>query len=150
MTNNSGDNTHFGLIRSIDESGIEVGVEAPIACSSCEVSSSCGLSEKEEKIIHIKVGDPSHFVGERVSLVYKEELSTKALLLVYILPMLVIVFALLLVSHFTSNELIIGLSALFSLIPYFLLIKLFSKRIDRIFSFSIAKAKDEIQPKLNT
>lgn len=150
MTNNSGNNTHFGLIRSISKNGIEVGVEAPIACSSCEVSSSCGLSDKEEKIIHVKNVEQDHFVGEKVSLVYKEELSTKALLLVYILPILVIVIVLFIASKLTSNELIIGVSALLSLIPYFLLFKLFSKKIDRIFSFSIAKTGEEIQAKLNT
>lgn len=150
MTNNSGNSTHIGLIRSISENIVEVGVEAPIACSSCEVSSSCGLSDKEEKIIHIKTFGKDHFVGEKVSLLYKEELSTKALLLVYIIPMLVIVLVLFIASRLTSNELIIGVSALLSLVPYFLLFKLFSKRIDRIFSFSIGKAEDEIQPTLNT
>jgi hypothetical protein len=40
---------------------------------------------------------------------------------------------------YTKNELIIGLVALMSLFPYFLLFKFFNKSIQRIFSFRIDK-----------
>lgn len=150
MTNNSGNNTHVGLIRSITPSEIEIGVEAPVACSSCEVASSCGLADREEKIIIVKTDDQHHFIGEKVTLAYKEELSTKALLIVYIFPVIVIVFVLYIAQLFTENELIIGFSALLSLIPYFLLFNVFSKRIDKVFSFSIAHFDEHMQTELNT
>jgi sigma-E factor negative regulatory protein RseC len=142
MTNNKGNNPHFGLIRSISDGIIEVGVEAPIACSSCEVSSSCGLADHAEKIIHVKSDRSSFDVGEKVALTYEETLSSKALLLVYVLPIVVIILAIIVANSFTDNELIIGLSALLSLLPYFLLFKLFSKSINRVFSFSILKMEE--------
>lgn len=145
MTNNLDDSQHFGLIRSIEGGEMLVGVDPPVACSACEVSSSCGLSDKEEKIIHIKVNSENYAVGEKVQVTYEEKLSSKALLIVYIFPLIVLVGSIYVTQLYTKNELIIGLVALFSLVPYFFLFKLFDKSINKVFSFSILKLGEEIQ-----
>lgn len=145
MTNNSEESRHFGIVRSIRNGEVEVGVEPPVACSSCEVSSSCGLSDKEEKIISIQDEESGYRIGEKVELTYEERLSTRALVLVYILPLVVIITAIFITQLFTKSELVIGLVALLSLIPYFLLFKLFNKSISTIFSFSILKLSEEFK-----
>jgi len=149
MTNNLENNTHIGFIRSIKEDKIEVGVEPPVACSSCEVSSSCGLADKEEKIITIQHVSNTYSVGDAVSLSYEEKLSTKALLLVYVIPVLIVSLTLFITQLLTKNELIIGLAALLSLIPYFLLFRFFNKSIQRIFSFKIDKLSENVHAKSN-
>jgi positive regulator of sigma E activity len=139
MTNNSEDILHYGKIRSFSDHSIEVEVSAPIACSSCEVASSCGLSNDELKIINVK-HDASQFeLGEQVKLHYEEKLSTKALLLVYIAPLFLVLAIMITISLFTKNELFIGLAMLVSLVPYFLLFRFFSKWIEKEFIFSIEK-----------
>lgn len=143
MTNNSENDIHIGFIRSIDGDKIEVGVEPPVACSSCEVSSSCGLADREEKIITIQESSNAYSIGDTVSLSYEEKLGNKALLLVYIIPVLLLAITLFITQLFTKNELIIGLMALISLFPYFLLFKFFNNRIQRIFSFRINKLSEE-------
>lgn len=143
MTNNSGNDIHIGFIRSIHDGEIEVGVEPPVACSSCEVSSSCGLADKEEKIITIQDTSRVYSVGDTVSLSYEEKLSTKAMLLVYVIPVFLVALTLFITQLYTKNELIIGLIALMSLFPYFLLFKFFNKSIQRIFSFRIDKLSGE-------
>lgn len=149
MTNNLENNTHIGFIRSIKEDQIEVGVEPPIACSTCEASSACGLADKEEKIITIQHISDTYSVGDVVSLSYEEKLSTKALLLVYVIPVFIVALTLFITQLQTKNELIIGLAALLSLIPYFLLFKFFNKRIQRIFSFRIDKLSENVHANSN-
>jgi sigma-E factor negative regulatory protein RseC len=145
MTNNFDDNQHFGFIRAIDNNEMEIGVDPPIACSSCEVSSSCGLSDLEEKLIQVKINSNEYDIGEKVQVTFEEKLSTIALLIVYIFPLLVIIVSIYIIQIYTDNELIVGLVALFSLVPYFLLFKLFDKKINKVFSFSIRKLSKEIQ-----
>ena len=145
MTNNTEESRHFGIVRSIIGGEIEVGVDPPVACSSCEVASSCGLSDKDEKIINVQDSTSAYQIGEKVEVSYHEKLSNKALIIVYILPLIVIVASVYITQLFTRNELIIGLVALLSLIPYFLLFKLFNKSISSIFSFSILKLKEEFK-----
>jgi len=149
MTNNLENSTHIGFIRSIENDRVEVGVEPPVACSSCEVSSSCGLADKDEKIITINNVSETYSIGDTVSLSYEEKLSTKALLLVYVIPVIIVAITLFIAQLLTKNELIIGLAALMSLFPYFLLFKFFNKSIQRIFSFRIDKLSEEIHAKSN-
>lgn len=137
MTGNSGYNYHKGLIRSIDDGSIEIGVIPPVACSSCELSSSCEISNDEEKLITVNSVDDLYNVGDEVQLIYTDKLSTKAMLIVYIMPLLVLLSALLITRMFSSSELIIGLVMLASLPLYFLLFKVFAKKINKEFAFKI-------------
>jgi len=139
MTNSSEDNLHFGKVRSINDMTLEVEVKAPIACSSCEVSSSCGISSDDLKILTIHDEQREYNVGEHVKVVYEEELSSKALALVYIVPLVLLIIVMIIVQLFTDNEIVIGLSMIFSLLPYFLLFKVFNGSITKVFAFSIQK-----------
>ncbi len=143
MTNTSEDNLHYGKVRSINDSTIEVEVKAPIACSSCEVSSSCGIASDDLKLITIHNEQQNYSVGEHVKVVYQEELSSKALMVVYILPLFLLLIVMFIIKQFTDSELVIGLSMIVSLLPYFLLFKLFNKYIKKIFAFSIQKLNEE-------
>lgn len=144
MTNSSEDNLHYGMVKSIKDSIIEVEVNAPIACSSCQVSSSCGLASDDLKIITVKAEVPNYSIGERVKVVYEEELSGKALFIVYIAPLILLFIVMAIATVFTDNEIVIGLLMVFSLIPFFLLFKLFNNKIAKVFAFTIQKM-DELK-----
>ena len=139
MAYSSEEHNHFGFIRSIDHNILEIGVEAPIACTACELSVSCSISDKEEKIIHIKSDQGPFSIGEKVELLYEEKLSTKALLLVYIFPLIVLFAIISITNKFTSSELFIGLVSLGSLAFYFSLFIVFHKQINKVFYFTILK-----------
>ncbi len=145
MTNSSENMQHFGMVRSINDNTIEVEVNAPIACSSCQVSSSCGLSSDDLKIITIQKEQQDYNVGEHVEVVYEEKLSSKALIIVYIAPLFLILLVMIIVNMFTDSEIVIGLSMILSLIPYFLLFKYFNSIITKVFAFSIQKMDVGIQ-----
>jgi len=145
MTNNPENMQHFGMVRSISDQTIEVEVNAPIACSSCQVSSSCGLSSDDLKIITIQKEQQDYTIGEHVEVVYEEKLSSKALIIVYIAPLSLILLVMIIVNMFTDSEIIIGLSMILSLIPYFLLFKYFNSIIAKVFAFTIQKMDVGIQ-----
>ena len=102
MTNNTGNIEHIGLVRSINNGFLELKVDPPQACSACEVSSSCGISNDEEKIISVKADPKQYYIGETVQVVFEDKLSFQALFLVYILPLVVVLVALFITSYFTN------------------------------------------------
>jgi len=143
MTSSSGNNYHKGLIRSIKHGTLEIGVEPPVSCTSCELSTACELSDKDEKIIFVKHQSSFFNVGDQVDLVYNDKQGSRAIFLVYIIPLFVLILAYLLSRSFTNNELIIGLNMLLSLPFYFLLFKLFNRKISDAFSFRVMDPKKE-------
>ena len=67
----------------------------------------------------------------------KKSMGYKALLLGYIIPFVVFMFVLILLAAFSVPEIYAGAGALAVLIPYYLILWFFRKRIDNKFTFTI-------------
>ena len=130
---------HQGIIVSIDNNIAHVRIEQTSACASCHVKSVCGASEKTEKIIDAHIADKTLKTGDQVTIIGQKSLGFQAILLAYVLPFVVIVFALFIVNIFTTNEVIIGTCALASLIPYFTALRLMRNKIQAKFQFYAIK-----------
>ncbi len=130
---------HQGVIISIDDKIAHVMIEQTSACASCHVKSVCGASEKSEKIVDAHIVDDTLKVGDYVTVIGQKSLGMKAVLLAYVLPFMVIVGVLFIVNIFTTNEVIIGTSALASLIPYFVVLRLMRNKIQAKFQFYAIK-----------
>ena len=63
----------------------------------------------------------------------------QAILLAYVLPFILIVAVLFITNIFTTNEIIIGTSALASLIPYFIALRFIREKIQAKFQFYAIK-----------
>lgn len=92
----------------------------------------------EEKVIEVKpAGGSVYAEGDHVVVSMRRSLGTRAVLLGYIIPFVVMVATLLLVLLISGNEGLAGLSAIAVLIPYYALLYAFRNRIKNTFSFSI-------------
>lgn len=130
--------THPGIIKSINKKTAEVSIIVNSGCASCEVKSSCSISEAKEKIIDVSLSPNDHFVeGQQVMVEMKQSMGTWAILLGYLFPFLVVLLALIVFTMLGINE---GLSALLSLailIPYYTILYLVKNSLQKKFTYSM-------------
>ncbi len=130
---------HEGIVASISGDTMIVRIVASSACSGCAAKGYCTPSENKDKDIRVD-GFLGHFVlGERVKVIMQQSLGLRALCIGYIIPFVVVLVTLLVVYQITGNELASGLSALLILAPYYLIIKLLSRKITKAFGFTVQK-----------
>ena len=129
---------HTGIVKSVDNKYVVVDIIAHPACSSCAASGICDLSEQRSKEIRT-VSNPDIKVGEQVLVVMKQSLGYRALFLGYLLPFVIVMTILITMTSLSISEPVSGLSALVSLVPYYIIIYLRKEKIGKSFSFTIKK-----------
>jgi len=129
---------HLGVIRHIEGSIARIVFPAQSACSTCHAKGVCSIAGMEEKSVDV-IHDGNVKTGEKVMVVLKQSLGYKALLLGYLLPFLIVLFSLVLFTSLFDNEALAGIYSLALLLPYYLIIYFFRKKIRREFSFTIRK-----------
>lgn len=127
---------HNGIVQKVDENSVLVSISSSSACSGCHSEGVCSVAGKEEKLINIQ-GKYSVSPGETVTVQMKQSEGYRALLLVYIVPLLIIITTLVILISLSLPEAMAGLISLLALIPYLLILFLLRKKINQSFTFAI-------------
>ena len=98
----------------------------------------CMASESRQKEIDAIALEPM-VTGDKVEITGTQRMQTTAVLLAYVLPFVILVTMVFILNHFTGNEAITGTIAIASLLPYLLLLRVFSKRLSRRLLFTARK-----------
>lgn len=130
---------HQGIIKEKHGRHLKVEILQVSACGSCEARKHCYASEVANKIIDVYTDNTRHQTGDRVTVQLRQDLALKALLIAYMIPFITMLLVLMLSYVTTKNELISGLMAIATLIPYFILLSVFKKKLQRMYSFSLAE-----------
>lgn len=131
---------HSGVVESVVGDCIKVRIVQTSACVSCKVAGHCHASDKKDKIVDVYgAGISGLDVGDEVLVVASENTGWFAVALSFILPFIIVVTVLFAVLAVSGNELAAALSALFSLVPYFLLLYFLRDRIRKRISFTIER-----------
>jgi sigma-E factor negative regulatory protein RseC len=138
MKDSGGINTiiHRGVVKKSDNESVTVVITSESACSGCHAEGSCTLSGKVEKSVIVK-GRYMVNQGDSVTVSMKQSTGFTALFLGYLLPLIIVIMSLVLLVAMKYPELIAGLVSISSLLPYYLILYLFRKRIEEKFIFSI-------------
>ena len=139
MMDDTGNIYHTGIVKSVSGSNVKVEVLTESACTSCEVSGSCEISGMKQKEVDVRVINQNYSPGEQVNIILTQKQGMLATFLGYIFPFILIFITLFLMKRYTENEVIMGLSALGILIPYYLILYLMKKQIKSEFGFKIEK-----------
>ena len=131
---------HKGKVIGITEQNLYIEVVSESACAGCKAKSFCALSGQKEKIINLphKEGQTWH-TGEEVVVQLKSSLGFKAVLLMYVLPLLFLLLPLFTLPYFGVSELITGLSALLAPALCYFFVWLFRQRIEKEYIFAAKK-----------
>jgi sigma-E factor negative regulatory protein RseC len=130
---------HEGIIDRIEGDVAHVKINSESACAACHAKGVCGAADQEEKYLDVPLHGSRYQVGEVVNVQVAKHLGFKAVALGYIYPFLLLMAVLIGTLSAGMEELRAGMFALISLIPYYLLLYLFRKRIETTFTFTIQK-----------
>ena len=129
-----------GIIRAIDGDDISVEIIVSSACSGCHAKSICIPSDRRQEVITVKNAHHEDYrVGETVELLLENAAGNKAVVLAYVLPLLVLLALLFGCYALTQKELLsVGIGVL-GVIVYYLVLKSFSKDVEKKMVFGIRK-----------
>jgi len=128
---------HEGIIDHIAGNVAHVKIESVSACASCHAKGVCSAADQEEKYLDVPLHDIRHRQGDPVVVQVSERLGFRAVALGYVYPFLLLMVVLMGMLAAGVDELQAGLFALLSIVPYYLVLYLFRKRITTTFTFSI-------------
>lgn len=128
---------HKGIIQSISEGKIIVGIITESACASCHAKGACTVADIQDKEVEIVRYSGNYHVGQHVVIVGQSAQGFKALFFGYVLPFIIVLFTLFLLNAITQNEGLSGLLSLAVLIPYYFILFLFRNKLKKILEFEI-------------
>ena len=130
---------HEGIIEQIDGDKAHVKIDSASACASCHAKGACSAADQEEKYLDVLLHGATYSQGETVNVQVEKRLGFRAVALGYFYPFLLVMLVLIATIILGAPELKAGTFALLSLLPYYLGLYLFRKRIESTFTFSIKK-----------
>ena len=130
--------SHSGIVERIQDGCVKVRIVQTSACAACKVASHCNAAESKVKIVDVLgVDGRAYQAGQEVVVSASKDVTNRALLLGFGVPFLLLVCVLFVVLRLTQDEGIAALSAIGSLVPYYLLLWLLRDSIQRRISFQI-------------
>lgn len=128
---------HKGKIISITPEITTVEIIAEEACGSCNAKSLCSLGNAKTKLIEVPTRINNLGVGDEVIVELKASMGHRAVWLAYIIPLLILIFAIMITSLCGLNELMSGLIGLGSIGVYYIIIYLFRSKLRKEYIFNI-------------
>ncbi len=131
---------HTGYIEEVRSNQAKVRIISESACASCHAKGACTASDMKEKSIDVSTyGATNLVVGQQVIIQGQKSLGLKASLIAYIYPFLLVFITLFLTFSITQSEGISGIASLAILLPYFLVVKFYTPKLEKTFVFTIKK-----------
>ena len=127
---------HEGSVQQTDGNSVTVLLSPRTNCAGCLEKNSCNISGKENKMVTIS-GNYNVMPGDSVIVSMKQSIGYFALFLGYLLPLFLVVLLLVLLLLFSVDELLAGLLSIAVLIPYYMLLIVFRKEINKKISFTL-------------
>lgn len=129
-----------GIVRAVDGDEISVEVIVSSACSGCHAKSICIPSDRRKEVITVKNTRREEYrVGETVELLLETSAGNRAVVLAYLLPLLVLLVFLFGCYALTGKELLSVGIAVLGVVVYYLVLKSFSKGVEKGIEFGIRK-----------
>jgi sigma-E factor negative regulatory protein RseC len=132
---------HVGIVEDIDGTHLRVRIIQTSACAACSANTYCFSADTKEKLIDIETDAPERFkTGESVAVAETISMGMSAVMLAFVLPFFILIIALFVLMYLLHSETIATLGSLALLVPYYYILSLNKRRLQRRFSFSIRKA----------
>ena len=128
-------------MRAVEGDCVRVEIVQQAACAACKAKSMCTASETKVKEIEARMLEPMQ-AGDRVIVALEKRLGWKAVLLAFVLPFCLLLGLVALLPRWIDNEALVGTIAIASLAPYYLVVKLFGKRLEKQYRFVARKIKE--------
>lgn len=129
---------HEGEVVGFAKDKIVVKITSHSACAKCHASGVCSVADMSDKLIHC-VTDRHLKVGEKVQVVMEEKMGWIAIFYAFILPFFLLMLVLFGLYFLGMKEEVAALAAVGSLAPYYGVLSLSRKRIEKDILFTVEK-----------
>ncbi len=135
---------HTGVVESVDSDHMRVRILQTSACAGCKAASFCNASEKKEKLIDIydQASILGHKRGDNVVISADANTGTRAVVIGFGLPFIVLVTALVVAYSLTHSETIAAGVGIIALVPYYFVIYILREKLRKEFSFTIDRPNE--------
>ncbi|MBK8805738.1 MAG: SoxR reducing system RseC family protein [Bacteroidales bacterium] len=130
-----------GIIKNISDTKVEVLVCSTSACSGCQASGVCGMTDENQKLVTVYLANSELKIGDAVAVLLDVNNANYALFYSYILPLLIVLIVLFTSSYWFS-ELVAGIVSIVILLPYYLTLYFMNKKFLKKISYQIEKISD--------
>ncbi len=129
---------HPGVVEDIRNKNVLVRINSRTACGDCKSKSYCGLQDVKDKIIEIETHKTGNYkIGQNVIVTLKQSLGYKAILIGYLVPLVILLFALITMLAVTGDEPLSALVAVLLMVPYYAMVYVKRHKLRRTFNFHI-------------
>ena len=129
--------SHKGQITEVSQEHVIVNIITESACSGCHAKGVCSISGMQEKEVEICNYTGRYEVGQQVLVSQKGSQGTKAVVLGYLLPLIVVMGVLFISVGISKNEGLGALIAIGSLVIYYLVLYSLRSKMKKSFEFEI-------------
>ena len=130
-----------GIVRKIEGEKVWVEIVVSSACGGCVAKNMCNISEKKNEIVETENITGEEFtVGESVQIQVRERKAHQAVVLGYLLPFIVLIVGLFGCYAITHIEWLSALVAFGLTAMYYMVLKLFDKRLAKEFTLYVTKS----------
>ncbi len=133
---------HEGIVKSLSTQSLEVLIDNHSACSGCHAKGMCGMGDMKQKIISVHYSKNNIQVDDKVMIYASLNNAFFSVLVAYIIPSILILFAIFLFNKLGGSELIAAIFSLVLIASYFFIIYLFRNKIGRKITFTVEKIED--------
>ena len=132
--------SHTGTVKSIEGNVATVEIQVSSACATCKATSFCGSSESGSRSIEAHIGpDQNVSVGDEVRVLMTQVMGTKAIIIGYVIPSVVVLAGLFVLIGVGINEGIAALISLGLLTIYYVVLYLLRNKLKKEFNFKIER-----------
>ena len=122
----------------MDNDKYYVSIVAKSACAACSAKGACNVTEIKEETVEVnKSRNANYKIGDRVEILMEKSQGTRAVVLGYILPFVLLLLTLIVSLNIFDDEGIAGLLALAILVPYYTVLYYLRDRVNDSFVFKI-------------
>lgn len=132
--------SHKGTVTKIEDGVAFVEIQVSSACGSCKASALCGTSDSGSRNVEAKINpDQKIEIGDDVNVTITRVMGSKAIILGYGLPFVVVVIGIFALVGIGVNEGIAAICAIVLLAGYYFVLYMLRDKIKKEFNFKIEK-----------
>jgi sigma-E factor negative regulatory protein RseC len=131
--------THEGVIESISDKKLFIRLSRLPACADCHARGICPVPDTAGGELMVTDRAEGLEQGDRVVVSVTRPVAYKAVWLGYVLPLILVLATMILFTALRVEEWVSALLSVSVLAPYFILIRLLDRRIERSVTFSVSK-----------
>lgn len=129
---------HRGIVENIEGNLLKVRIVQTSACAGCGAKGYCSSAEVRENEVEVMASDASAYrLGDDVWVMCEISVGRCAVWWAFVFPFLILLASLCLFLSLDCGELWAAMFSLFLLVPYYYIMWLFRKRLEKHFSFSV-------------